>query len=359
MTHRTFLGLASALSISLAASWASAQYPPPQPYQQPYQQPYPQPYQQPYPPQQQYYGGGGYSGGGGYGGSSTAQTPSSALEIGYLYVTATAYGVGTGIWLDAEIPIEDPGLRFIPPVLLGAVAPLVVFLADHPPMNRGMPAAIATGMIIGAGEGLGITSYQWVSSKAEDEWGFRALARAELIGGLVGGAGGWALAYFLKPSPKTSMFIASATSWGTIIGSQFGGGASNGTWGEANDTVSLSGLIGFNVGLASAVTVSVFFTPSWNQLKWMWIGMGLGQVVSLPVYAFYGGSDYDPRRGLIFQGVAATIGIGVGAIIGDPDGSGTRGSEETQKRPAFARLLGGSLMPVEKGIGAQVVGELW
>jgi hypothetical protein len=226
-------------------------------------------------------------------------------------------------------------------------------------MARGTPSAIATGMIIGAGEGLGISSYQMVSANEEDAWGFRALARAEVIGGLVGGGAGFAASYFLKPSPKTNMFIASATTWGTILGSQYGGGASNGQWGQANDTTALAGLVGFNVGLAASVATSVFYTPSWNELKWMWLGLGFGEVISLPVYAFYAGGDYDPRRGLIFQGVAGTVGIGIGALIGDPDKGGDRGEDTTQERPQFAELLGGSLMPVHKGLGAQVYGILW
>lgn len=357
LPRKTTLGLAAAVSLLLAGEKAEAQQP--QPY-------YPQPYGQPAPtygtPQ---YGTPQYGtpqpNNSQYSGYLHSKEPprSTALEIGYLYVTATTYGVGTGIWLDAEIGVEDPGLRFIAPVALGAAAPLIVFLADRPPMPRGMPAAIATGMIIGAGEGLGITSVQWVNADEENEWGFKALARAEFIGGLVGGGAGYLAARYLKPSPKTSMFIASATTWGTALGSQFGGGASNGTWGESNDTISVAGLIGFNVGLGASLGVSAAFIPSWNQLKWMWLGFGFGEVISLPVYAFYAGGDHDPRRGLIFQGVAGAIGIGVGALIGDPDGPATRGSNEETEQPAFAKLLGGGLMPVEKGAGVQVYGELW
>ena len=360
MLSRTTPGLAAAVSLLLAAATAEAQQPQPY-YPQPYGQP-PAPtygtpppyggnpqYGAPQPPNTQY---SGYM-------QSKEPPRSTSLEVGYLYGTATTYGIGTGIWLDAEIGIEDPGLQFIAPVVLGAVAPLVVFFADRPPMPRGMPAAIATGMLIGAGEGLGITSYQFVSSKKENEFGFRALARAEFIGGLVGGGAGYLAARYLKPSPKTSMFIASATTWGTILGTEFGGGASNGSWGESNDTLGLGGLIGFNVGLGASLGLSAAFIPSWNQLKWMWYGLGFGQVVSLPVYAFYAGSEYDPRRGLIFQGVAGAIGIGVGALIGNPDGPATRGSNEETERPAFAELLGGGLMPVEGGGGVKVFGTLW
>ncbi|MET0592894.1 MAG: hypothetical protein ABW133_09355, partial [Polyangiaceae bacterium] len=96
--------------------------------------------------------------------SSRSSEPASAVEIGSLYGFSAAYGVGTGIWLDAELGIEDPGMRFLPPVILGLAAPVGVFFLDRPRMPRGMPAAIAVGMAIGAGEGVGIASYQYVTA---------------------------------------------------------------------------------------------------------------------------------------------------------------------------------------------------
>src|SRR6185436_1522215 len=119
MRNRTLIGLSAAVALLGAAEPAAAQF-----------QPGPQ---QPYPPGQ--YGGqvGGQVGGGQYGGQyggygqppgfgypppQTGRKKSTALEVGYLYVTAGAYGVGTGIWIDAMAGIEDPGLRFIFPGIL-------------------------------------------------------------------------------------------------------------------------------------------------------------------------------------------------------------------------------------------------
>ena len=330
------------------------------------------------------YGGGQYGGqvggqvgggqwGGQYGGYGQPQFPqqptgrkkSTALEVGYLYVTAGAYGVGTGIWLDAMLGIEDPGLRFIFPGILGVAAPVGVFVLDQyvyrPAMPEGLPSAIATGFVVGAGEGLGVASTQFVRADESNEWSFKGLASAEVIGSTVGGAGGYALYYFLRPHPKSNVFIGSSVFWGSAIGSFFGGGASNGDWGETNDTVALGGLIGFNVALGGAVLLSAAgWRPSWDQIGWMWGGLALGTVVSLPVYIFYAGSDFDPRRGLIFQGVAGTLGLAAGALIGRPDKAGAIAeTEPANARPAFARIRGGGLLPIPRGIGAQVSGELW
>jgi hypothetical protein len=278
--------------------------------------------------------------------------------------------VGAGIWIDAEADIEDNGLRLIPPIVGGAVAPLGVFLVDRLAFKRGMPeglpSAVATGMLVGAGEGLGVASYQWVTADEADEWGFRGLARAEILGATVGGAAGVGLYYAIKPAPESNILIASGAFWGTAVGSFFGGGASNGDWGQANDGTSLGGLIGFNVGLAGAVGSSIFWTPSWNQLGWMWGGMALGTAITLPVYFVYLGSDDDPRRGMIVQGVGAIIGLGAGIFIGEPRRQGGGGPyAERDENPnadiedSFVRLHGASLMPVNQGAGLQLTGELW
>ncbi|AUX47115.1 hypothetical protein SOCE26_086270 [Sorangium cellulosum] len=314
--------------------------------------------------------GGSYGGqyGAPYGGYTYAppqkksQPRSTPLEVGYLYATSVAYGMGTGVWIDALAGIEDPGVQFIAPAVLGVAAPVGVYFLDKPPMPRGMPSAIATGMVIGAGEGLGIASYQYVTARKGKEWGFLGLATSEVIGSTVGGAAGWAFYELFRPRPQTNMFLASGAVWGALLGSEFGAAASSGGWTEANDSISLGGLIGFNVATAGAVGLSIAWTPSWNQLAWMWGGLGIGTVVSLPIYFAYIGSDHDPRRGLIAQGAAGALGIVAGALfLGRPDPSADVATTEPEDRgrPPFARVLGGGLVPYQGGMGACVLGELW
>lgn len=291
----------------------------------------------------------------------------TGLEMGYLYATSAAWGVGTGIWIDALANLGDPGLMAIAPVVLGIAAPATVFVLDRT-MNipKGLPSSIATGMLLGAGEGLGISSYQYVKAYDSNTWGFTGLATAEFLGATIGGAAGAGLYFLGHPSPKTNIFLASGALWGTAIGTQFGGGASNGSWGAyTNDGLALGGLIGFNLLAGGAGALSTVWIPSYNQLGWMWGGYGIGTAVSLPVYIFYAAApDYDPRRGLIFQGVAGTLGLVAGALIGKPDRPGAIAREEEEERerarhPKFARVTGGSLAPVHGGVGATVVGELW
>ena len=421
MRLSTLLGSVSALLVTVVTSGASAQFGQPQPYGQP-QQGYGQPQQYGQPPQgygqpqygqpqqgygqpqqgygqQQPYNGYGYV-------APSGPKKSTSLEIATLYVTATAWGIGTGIWIDAEAGTKDPGISLIAPVILGAAAPAAVFFADRPAMREGLPSAIALGLLLGAGEGLGIAGYQAVTSTdahcafpatgsppvlsctPSTSWGFKGLARAEFIGSTLGGLGGFAYGYFLRPSPKNNVLIGSAAVWGTIIGSEFGWGGSKlkeditlplpgsggqtinatrkTTWSETNDTTALGGLIGFNVLAAGAAGLSLAWRPSWEQLEWMWGGFAIGEAASLLVYPFYATGDSDPRRGLLFQGVAGTIGLVAGAFIGRPDTPGSLAREQKreheeqdrQRHGRFAKVVGGGLTPVPGGAAASVMG-IW
>lgn len=287
---------------------------------------------------------------------------SSELEIGSLYGVAAAYGVGMGIWIDAETGLDDPGLQFVPPVVLGVAAPVGVFFLDDPPMPRGMPAAIATGMVVGAGEGLGIWSYQFTAQEQKDAWGFRGLSRAMTLGGAVGGGAGYAMAYFQEPSPKSSVLMGSSIIWGSVVGSMIGYGSTEAglDYGEANEGAALGGLVGYNVALGAAAGISAFYVPSWESIGWMWIGGGIGAAAGLPIYLAYAGSDKPAKRGLIFQGLTTTIGIAAGGIFSSRLSDAYGQDSPSDDGPKVAEITGVGLMPVSGGgAGVQVMGTLF
>lgn len=279
-------------------------------YQQPtYQQPVQPGYQQPgYQPSTQT----------GYQYQSYSSTQSSgkqrdAAEMGALYVTSAAYGFGLGIWFSTELKLQDdPAPFLIAPFVLGVAAPIGAFALDRPKMHRGQPSAITAGLLLGAGEGLGIWSTQAVRADSDNAWGFRGLARSAAIGSTLGGVAGWAVGEFMEPPPMTSWLAVSGAFWGTAVGSMFTYGATSGSsnWGAANDKTSIGGLVGYNLGLLAAGGLGVLTVPSASQLGWMWGGAGIGAAVSLPVFLFYVGDGGPPaRRGFIFMGTTTTLGI--------------------------------------------------
>jgi hypothetical protein len=299
--------------------------------------------------------------------SQSAQSATD-IELGTLYGVSTGFGVGTGIWLDAELGIDDPGLQFLAPGILGVAAPVTVFLLNRPRMPRGMPAAISAGMAIGAGEAVGIASLQYVHAKEGNAWGFKGFSRSVFIGSTVGLGAGATAAFVMEPSPKTSLLVGSGVAWGTVIGSMFGyGGTQAGSsFGEANDKTAIAGLVGYNVGLLGTAALSMVYIPTYQSLAWMWVGFGAGTAVSLPVYLFYAGGDHDARRGLIFQGAAATLGLAAGAIFTIDSSDFAKDSrssmakiDEREKGQPPIQVTGGGLMPVPGGMGVQVSGLLF
>ncbi|HKO92991.1 MAG TPA: hypothetical protein VJU61_17670 [Polyangiaceae bacterium] len=289
-------------------------------------------------------------------GPSAPARSASDFESGTLYVTSTAYGLGVGIWLGAELGLDDPGLRLIPPALFGVAAPVAAYIWNQPRLPRGVPGALSAGLFIGAGEGLGLAALQMTS--ADDPWGALAVSRVVVIGSTVGGIGGYVLGELQRPSPNISAFASSGVVWGSLVGSAIGFGASAEGVGfsEANDTMALGGLIGFNAGLVVTMGLSTVFVPSPQQISWMWLGAGVGAVASLPVYLFYLGDDTPPaKRGLLFSATMTTLGILVGGVFGPGIGELGLGGDG----PRWASIDYVTPAPVEGGLGFQLGGTLF
>jgi len=281
----------------------------------------------------------------------------STLESASLYASSAAYGLGMGIWLDSELGLDDPAFLLIPPTLLGVALPVTAYAFNHPTMPRGLPGAIASGLVIGAGEGLGIAGLQMVTSA--QPWGFHGLSRAVAIGSTAGGIAGIAVGELQRPSPNISVFAASGVFWGAAIGSAVGLGVSPAGVGfeQSNDWMARGGLIGFNAGLAITMGLSTVFVPTLTQLKWMWIGGAVGGVASLPVYLFYVGDDRPPaKRGLVFSATATTVGIVVGGVFGPMFGSGVGLSDESRRWASIDYL---TPVPLEGGFGFNLGGTLF
>jgi hypothetical protein len=291
----------------------------------------------------------------------SSRRASSDLEIGTLYVSSAAYGVGTGLWLNAELGIKDPALGFITPALLGVGGPVAVYFLDQPKMPRGIPGAISLGLTLGALQGTNLWLYQFTSAKSSDAWGGRGFARSVFIGSTLGGAAGAAVGFLQEPSPKLSLFVGSGGLWGSAIGSMMGYGASTGaTYGDRNDGLTLGNLIGFNVGMVATGALSTAWLPGYKQMTFMWIGAGVGFGATLPIYLLYAGSDRPARRGLIAQGIGTAIGIAAGGIFTfyDPDWSTGDNQTDPSKR-RYAAIESVAPMTVPGGLGLQMTGLLF
>ncbi len=284
------------------------------------------------------------------------------VELGTLYGMSAAYGAGLGVWLSVELQLDDPGLFLIAPATLGVLAPVGVYVLDHPELPRGVPAATATGLFLGTAEAAGIVSLQYVHTSDANAWGFTQLVRATALGSTLGAAGGTLAGYALEPAPEVSLFVSSGALWGTALGSLFGYGATRADqdFAEANDPTSVAGFVGLNVGALGAAGLSLLWTPTARQIGTMWAGAGIGLAASLPVYLLYLGNDGPPaRRGMIFSGTAMLLGIGVGGILGREGGAVASGPAPARQARLGKWLTLDALypMPVESGFGVCMGGS--
>jgi hypothetical protein len=240
--------------------------------------------------------------------------------------------------------------------LLGVAAPVTAYILERPALPRGVPGAVAAGLVIGAAEGLGIAGVQVLTS--DNPWGFKGMSRAVAIGSTLGGVGGIALGVSQEPSPNISAFATSGVVWGSLIGSAIGLGVSRDgdPFSRANDRMARGGLIGLNAGLVATMALSTAFVPTLDQLTGMWLGGGIGALISLPVYLFYIGDGGPPaKRGLLFTATATTLGIVGGGVFGPMVGGSAFGAARSE----FARLDYVVPFAVRGGLGLQVVGTLF
>ncbi|HSY24966.1 MAG TPA: hypothetical protein VK841_22735 [Polyangiaceae bacterium] len=239
----------------------------------------------------------------------------SANEMAFLYGTSAIYGVGTGVWIDSLAGTSDPGIAVLAPVAFGAAVPIGLYLWDqYDEFDRAVPSTIATGLLLGAVEGVAIDGLQWqlTGNGGPNSWNFKTNTSVVFLTTTVGGVGGYAFGEWLQPDPRGLAFISSAAGWGSIAGVLFGGGVVGGDW---KDGAAVWGFSGYNAGIVAAGALSTVYTPSWTTLKYLWAGEVLGTLATTPVYLFYIGSNSDPRHGMIANAFGGLAGIALAAVF--------------------------------------------
>jgi hypothetical protein len=173
-------------------------------------------------------------------------------------------------------------------------------------------------MVFGTANATGFVIHQHASKPDDEAWGFEELTRSVAIGSTIGAAGGYAAGYYLEPPPESGLLVTSGVLWGSAIGAMFGYGASaeEKSYGEANESAALGGLIGLNVGALATGALTAAVVPSLEQVGAMWLGAGIGAAISGPIYLLYTGDDDPPaKRGLLFTGTTTTLGLIGGAVF--------------------------------------------
>jgi hypothetical protein len=236
--------------------------------------------------------------------------------MAYLYGIGAAYGVGTGIWVDSLAGVSDPGIALIAPLLLGGAMPIGAYVWDsQQELDRGVPSSIATGLLLGGVEGIAIDGLQWqlTGNGGQDTWKFGTWTSVTFLTATAGGVGGYAFGEWLQPDPRSLAFIASGAGWGSIAGILFGSGvvSADADWADGS---AVWGFSGYNAGIVATGVLSAVYTPSWETLKYMWMGDLIGTAATTPVYLFYLGGG-QIRHGLIANAVGGLAGLAVAAAL--------------------------------------------
>jgi len=234
--------------------------------------------------------------------------------MAYLFGVGLAYGVGTGIWIDAIGKIHDPGIAFLPALALGAGVPIGLYVWDQQQeFDRGVPSTMATGLLLGGIEGIAIDGLQWqlTGNGGPATWSFGTWTTVTFVAATAGGVGGYAFGEWLQPDPRRLGFIVSGAGWGSLTGIMFGSGVVNGDW---KDGAAVWGFIGYNAGILATGALATVYVPSWQTIRYMWLGEVLGTLATTPVYLFYLGGG-DARHGLIANAAGGLAGIGIAAAL--------------------------------------------
>jgi hypothetical protein len=282
-------------------------------------------------------------------------------EMAFLIATSAAFGITTGAWIDTLSlcspnnkkknadgttfidpktggPVNecDPAGAIVSPLLFGTLFPLGFFLWDNfykGGIHRGVPSSISTGMIIGALEGLGVAgaNFAIAGDTSGNRWGSDGIMTSVWIGTALGGIGGYAFGEAIRPDPRKIALIASGAGWGALMGSTFGGGVSNSDGNSVAQGMLVGNLVGINVGvITTGILAAVGYDPSWQSLKYMWLGAGIGllgtSALIYPIYLATGqkdkqgppvcGTTADPGCSLVNHGmVANSFGMLAGVVI--------------------------------------------
>lgn len=245
----------------------------------------------------------------------------SEFEMSYLYGAAGAYGVGTGIWMDAVFKWTEPSIAIMPPVILGAGAVVGTYLWDrNTTLHRGVPAATSLGLTLGLAEGAAISLTQAQHSPVGSEWKFSTSSTVSWLAMTGGGVGGYFWGEYFRPDPRSIALIGTGSAMGTLSGALVGGGATGTNFkeGDFKDGATTGSLVGLNVGMVGSAVLSTLWTPSWKTTQYIWAGYGVGVAASTMAFIPTLASDGDNQKVLVLSGIMGLAGASVaGALTAD------------------------------------------
>jgi hypothetical protein len=259
----------------------------------------------------------------------------TADEIGVLYTSATAYGLGGGIWLSFLNDANSPEGWVLPAMLLaGASAGAVALLDSGKGLRYGTAQAISSGMWLGLWQGLAWgTYYQAASNRDEEleEGQYGALLfGASTIGAVTGGLVGT----YSATTPGRAAFVGTASLWPAVI-LGFGVTALMDGSDVRDDRALLSASLGLTAGSVVGMLVAGDVAPTTARVRFLDLGAVAGSL-ALGGLILAADGDEETVAGGVSVGAAAGLGLAWALTSGMPK---DKGAEKRQTATTVVPMI--------------------
>lgn len=278
----------------------------------------------------------------------------TADEIGVLYLSAIGYGLGTGIWLDAQTEPNDAAGAILPPLLFaGAAVGTVAVIDSGKGLRYGTAQSIATGMTLGFYQGFAWTTYYQATASHRQQLGdktYASLLWATTTGGAIAGG---VIGTVNSTTPGRAAFVGSATLWPAVV---FGLGAAGLSADDRyrDDHSLLASAIGATAGTVGGVLAAGAVSPTTARVRFLDLGaIGGGLAVGGLALAIRAEDSKDGREILLATdlGIAAGLGLAWWLTDGMPQDQGAVKNETSQFK------VTPTLLPQRGGLGLGAVGQ--
>lgn len=287
--------------------------------------------------------------------SAKAVNRRTSDEIAGLYVSAVAYGLGTGAFLAFATQPEENALAILPALTLGGGAAAAVSFADSgEPLHYGVPQSLTAGMLMGFEHGLIWTLWHDAAADEDEELSDDTVAGVLWGSTTAGLLTGGLLATSSHTTPGRASFVGSASLWtGAVAGLSAGAIAADDE--RQDEAAFFAGAIGVSLGTGAGVLAAGQVSPTIARVRLLDLGAASGGIAATGL--FLSAIEDEERPALAAGAVGIVTGLGVAWWLTD-DMPDDRPKREVSERDSASPMLRVGMLPVRGGAGLQLIGAM-
>lgn len=230
-------------------------------------------------------------------------------EIGVLYLSSIAYGLGTGVWLSTLGEADSVAGWVMPPLLLaGAAATTVAVLDRGAGLRYGTAQSIASGMWLGLWQGLAWGGYYQASVTAYDEMSEKGFASLLFATTTAGALTGGLIGTYRATTPGRAAFVGSASVWPAIV-LGLGVAAIVPDDQYRGDRALLSSAIGLTTGSVAGMLFAGRVSPTTARVRFLDLGGLAGGLALGGITLAVSGEESGPEATMAMTSLGAVAGL--------------------------------------------------